>query len=234
MGAIPGLLNSSISGPRYFSILPQKTLRNIGLSAHIDTGKTTTTERILYYAGRIGEIHEVKGGDEVGAKMDFMELERERGITIRSAATNIKWKDHHINIIDTPGHVDFTIEVERALRVLDGAIMLVCGVAGVQPQTVTVDRQMRRYEVPRLIFINKLDRLGANPWKTLDSIRQRLGIHCAAVNLPIGIEERLEGLVDLIERKAYRFDGGSGDKIIPISVPENLKELVEVSFRSLL
>ena len=216
--------------PRYFSILPPKDVRNIGISAHIDTGKTTITERILYYAGRINEIHEVKGNDKVGAKMDFMELERERGITIRSAATNVKWKDKHINIIDTPGHVDFTIEVERALRVLDGAVLLVCGVSGVQPQTVTVDRQMKRYEIPRLIFINKLDRLGANPWRTIESIKSKLGLKCAFLNFPIGVEDKLQGVVDIIEDKAIYFEGKKGDDLIIKNVPANLKKLASVIY----
>jgi elongation factor G len=144
-----------------FGKIDVNKLRNIGISAHI----------VLFYAGRIDSIHEVKGSDQVGAKMDFMELEREKGITIQSAATHLVWKNSHINLIDTPGHVDFTIEVERALRVLDGAVLLVCGVGGVQPQTLTVNRQMNRYHVPRLIFINKLDRMGANPWTVINSIR---------------------------------------------------------------
>ena len=138
-------------------------MRNIGISAHIDSGKTTLTERILYYTGRIDEIHEVKGSDNVGAKMDSMELEREKGITIKSAATYCQWRDKHINIIDTPGRVDFTIEVERSLAVLDGAILIICAASGVQPQTLTVDKQMKRYKVPRVAFINKMDRMGADP-----------------------------------------------------------------------
>ena len=149
-------------------------IRNIGISAHIDSGKTTLTERVLYYTKRIHRIHEVKGKDNVGATMDFMELEKERGITITSAATYCTWNDHQINIIDTPGHVDFTIEVERSLRVLDGAILVLCGVAGVQSQSMTVDRQMRRYKVPRLAFINKLDRSGANPYKVTEQLRDKL------------------------------------------------------------
>lgn len=154
-----------------FSISDFSKIRNIGISAHIDSGKTTFSERVLFYAGKIGSIHEVKGSDQVGATMDFMELEREKGITIQSAATHLRWEDYHINLIDTPGHVDFTIEVERALRVLDGAILILCGVGGVQPQTLTVNKQMLRYNVPRLIFVNKLDRMGANPWSAIYSAR---------------------------------------------------------------
>lgn len=158
-----------------------QNIRNIGISAHIDSGKTTFTERVLFYSGKINSIHEVRGTDGVGATMDFMELERERGITIQSAATNLVWKDHQINLIDTPGHVDFTIEVERALRVLDGAVLLVCGVAGVQAQTYTVDKQMQRYKVPRLIFINKLDRVGGNAIKVLEGIKQKLKLNAELV-----------------------------------------------------
>jgi elongation factor G len=185
-------------------------MRNIGISAHIDSGKTTLTERVLFYTGRIQKMHEVKGSDNVGATMDSMELEREKGITIKSAATHCEWKNHHINVIDTPGHVDFTVEVERALRSLDGAILLVCGSSGVQPQTLTVDKQMKRYKVPRLIFINKLDRLGAEPWKAIEGVRDRLDLNAAAIQVNIGLENGLEGVVDLVEMKAIYFDGSEG------------------------
>ena len=198
-------------------------IRNIGISAHIDSGKTTFTERVLYYTGRIDEIHEVKGTDKVGAKMDSMELERERGITIQSAATHCMWKDYHIIVIDTPGHVDFTIEVKRALRVLDGAVLLVCGSSGVQPQTLTVNRQMSRYNVPRIIFINKLDREGANPWAALDQIRVRLGLNVAAVQIPIGIETTLRGLIDIVKMKAIYFDGSNGENIREEEIPQDMK-----------
>jgi elongation factor G len=212
----------SYSLKSYFASIDK--LRNIGISAHIDSGKTTFTERVLFYGGRIKAIHEVKGSDNVGAKMDFMELEREKGITIQSAATHLTWKDHKINVIDTPGHVDFTIEVERALRVLDGAVLLICGASGVQPQTLTVDRQMKRYEIPRIIFINKLDRMGANPWSSIDSVRTRLSLHCAAVQYPIGMDMTFKGLIDLIKMRAFYFDGKSGEFIREEAIPEDLLE----------
>ncbi|GFP80919.1 elongation factor g-2 mitochondrial [Phtheirospermum japonicum] len=209
-------------------------LRNIGISAHIDSGKTTLTERVLYYTGRIHEIHEVRGKDGVGAKMDSMDLEREKGITIQSAATYCTWKDYQVNIIDTPGHVDFTIEVERALRVLDGAILVLCSVGGVQSQSITVDRQMRRYEVPRVAFINKLDRMGADPWKVLNQARMKLRHHSAAVQIPIGLEDDFKGLVDLVIMKAYYFHGSSGEEIVTDDIPANLEELAQEKRRELI
>eukprot|EP00817_Percolomonadidae_sp_ATCC50343_P003643 CAMPEP_0117424138 /NCGR_PEP_ID=MMETSP0758-20121206/4616_1 /TAXON_ID=63605 /ORGANISM="Percolomonas cosmopolitus, Strain AE-1 (ATCC 50343)" /LENGTH=691 /DNA_ID=CAMNT_0005207735 /DNA_START=299 /DNA_END=2374 /DNA_ORIENTATION=- len=202
-------------------------MRNIGISAHIDSGKTTLTERILFYTGRIAAIHEVKGSDEVGAFMDSMELERERGITIQSAATHCEWKETKLNIIDTPGHVDFTVEVERALRVLDGGILILCAIGGVQSQSLTVDRQMKRYKVPRICFINKLDRVGADPFAVIKQIRSKLGLNAAAVQIPIGLENQLEGVVDLIHQKAYRFDGNSGETLTEIDIPERLMDEVE-------
>ncbi|MBW2400931.1 MAG: elongation factor G, partial [Deltaproteobacteria bacterium] len=197
-------------------------IRNIGISAHIDSGKTTLTERILFYTGRIHAIHEVKGKDDVGATMDSMELERERGITIASAATHCEWDGHHINIIDTPGHVDFTIEVERALRVLDGAILILCGVAGVQSQSMTVDRQMKRYKVPRIAFINKLDRSGANPARVSDQLREKLGHNSVMMQLPIGLESEFEGIVDLVTMKANYFEGDNGEHLVEKDIPENM------------
>lgn len=171
---------------------------------------------------------QVRGKDGVGAKMDSMELEREKGITIQSAATYCRWKDTQINIIDTPGHVDFTIEVERALRVLDGAILVLCSVGGVQSQSITVDRQMRRYNVPRLAFINKLDRAGADPWKVLGQLRDRLRHNAAAVQLPIGLEADHRGIVDLIDRRALEFHGPAGEQVVEVPLPERLREEVEV------
>lgn len=209
-------------------------IRNIGISAHIDSGKTTLTERILFYTNKIHAIHEVRGKDGVGAKMDSMELERERGITIQSAATYCTWKDITINIIDTPGHVDFTIEVERSLRVLDSAIMVLCGVAGVQSQSITVDRQMKRYNVPRVAFINKLDRTGANPWRVIDQLREKLHLNAHAVQLPIGLENDLAGVVDLVEMKAYYFEGPNGQDIKITDIPEELKAQADEKREALL
>lgn len=201
-----------------------KNVRNIGISAHIDSGKTTLSERILFYGGRIHAIHEVKGKDGVGATMDSMDLEREKGITIQSAATQVQWDNHIINLIDTPGHVDFTIEVERSLRVLDGAILVLCGVAGVQSQSITVDRQMKRYSVPRLAFVNKLDRQGANPFRVKEALIDKLKLNAVMAQIPIGLEDGHKGCVDLITMKAYYFDGDNGEKIREEEIPADLLE----------
>ena len=205
---------------------PIERYRNIGISAHIDAGKTTTTERILFYTGvnhKIGEVH------DGAATMDWMEQEQERGITITSAATTCFWKgmdmsfpEHRINIIDTPGHVDFTIEVERALRVLDGAILVLCAVAGVQSQSLTVDRQMRRYGVPRIAFVNKCDRSGANPLRVKDQLREKLNLNPVLLQLPIGLEDKFEGVVDLIKMRAFRFEGANGEKILEGEIPAEM------------
>jgi elongation factor G len=199
-------------------------VRNIGISAHIDSGKTTLTERILYYTQRIHTIHDVKGKDGVGATMDSMELEKERGITIASAATFCEWQDHEINIIDTPGHVDFTIEVERSLRVLDGAILVLCAVGGVQSQSITVDQQMKRYEVPCVAFINKCDRSGANPYRVMDQLKEKLGHNVIAMQIPIGLEADFSGIIDLVSMKAMYFDGDNGEKVRIEKIPEELIE----------
>ncbi len=202
-------------------------VRNIGISAHIDSGKTTLSERILFYTGKIHAIHEVKGKDGVGAVMDSMDLEREKGITIQSAATFCEWKDININLIDTPGHVDFTVEVERSLRVLDGAVMVLCGVSGVQSQSITVDRQMKRYNVPRLAFINKLDRAGANPFRVITAIREKLFLNAAPVEVPIGLEDQHQGVVDLVRMKAIYFDGDNGENIREEAIPAELQGLAD-------
>ena len=212
-------------------------MRNIGISAHIDSGKTTTSDRILFYCNKIHAIHEVRGKDGVGAVMDNMELERERGITIQSAATQVQWKDTTINLIDTPGHVDFTVEVERSLRVLDGAIMILCAVAGVQSQSITVDRQLKRYHVPRVAFVNKCDRQGANPVRVRMQLREKLGLNAYMMELPIGLEDKLEGVVDLISMKAIYFEGDSGVDLRYAEIPAHMveeckkfrKELIEAA-----
>ncbi|ORY27332.1 elongation factor g 1, mitochondrial precursor (mef-g-1) [Naematelia encephala] len=221
--------------------------RNVGISAHIDSGKTTLTERVLYYTGRVRDIHEVRGRDGVGAKMDSMELEREKGITIQSAATFCDWvspppptetpqggeinegkESFAINIIDTPGHVDFTIEVERALRVLDGAVLVLCAVSGVQSQTITVDRQMKRYSVPRVAFVNKMDRAGSNPFRVIDQLRNKLRHNAAAVQVPIGSEDNLRGVVDLVRMKAIYNEGVKGNQIVESDeIPAEVLELAQ-------
>jgi elongation factor G len=215
--------------------------RNIGISAHIDSGKTTLTERILFYCDMIHKIEDVRGGGD-GAKMDHMELEKEKGITITSAATTVHWKgisgkgttfaegidkDTRINIIDTPGHVDFTVEVERSLRVLDGAILVLCSVSGVQSQSITVDRQMKRYNVPRLSFLNKMDRMGANPFKGRDALIEKLGHNAVLMQLPIGAEDEFRGVVDLITRQAYYFDGDNGENVRMEECPAELVDQME-------
>ncbi len=202
-------------------------VRNIGISAHIDSGKTTLTERILYYTDRIHTIHDVKGKDGVGATMDSMELERERGITIASAATYCEWRDHQVNIIDTPGHVDFTIEVERSLRVLDGAILVLCSVGGVQSQSITVDMQMKRYKVPCIAFINKCDRSGANPFRVIQQLKDKLGHNAVAMQMPIGLEADLEGVVDLVTMQAVYFDGENGEVMRTEEIPDALRDEAE-------
>jgi elongation factor G len=201
-----------------------RSVRNIGISAHIDSGKTTLTERILYYTGRTHIIKEVKGE---GAVMDHMELERERGITITSAATTVHWHDTKINIIDTPGHVDFTVEVERSLRVLDGAVLVLCAVAGVQSQSITVDRQMKRYAIPRIAFINKMDRTGANPANVIQQLETKLGLTAIPLQLPIGAESSFQGVIDLIDRVAIYFDGENGEDVRREPIPSEMATAAE-------
>ncbi len=213
------------------------SMRNIGISAHIDSGKTTLTERILFFCNRIHSIHEVRGKDGVGATMDSMELEKERGITIASAATNVQWGDIDINIIDTPGHVDFTIEVERALRVLDGAILVLCSVAGVQSQSITVDRQLKRYNVPRVAFINKCDRTGANPYRVAEQLREKLNLNSVMMQVPIGLEEKHVGAVDLITMRAIYCDADDDHGVryaeIPAELVDEAKEKREIMLDAL-
>lgn len=198
-------------------------LRNIGISAHIDSGKTTLSERILFYTGRIHKMEEVRGSGD-GATMDHMELEKERGITITSAATSVNWQGTPINLIDTPGHVDFTVEVERSLRVLDGAVLVLCAVGGVQSQSITVDRQMKRYQIPRLAFVNKMDRTGANPFRVMEQLRAKLGAEAFMMQLPIGAEENFRGVIDLVEMKSITFGGDRGETVIDGEIPADLKD----------
>ena len=210
-----------------------KLVRNIGISAHIDSGKTTLTERVLYYAGVIHKIQEVRG-EGSGATMDHMELEKERGITITSAATTVDWKECVINIIDTPGHVDFTVEVERSLRVLDGAVLVLCGVSGVQSQSFTVDRQMKRYAVPCLAFVNKLDRSGADPRRVTAQLREKLGHNAVAVQIPIGLEAEHKGEIDLIAMRAFYFDGEQGETVREEEIPAVLLEEAQAARAAML
>ncbi len=198
-------------------------VRNIGISAHIDSGKTTLSERILFYSGRIHKVQEVRGEGD-GATMDHMELEKERGITITSAATTVEWEGKTVNLIDTPGHVDFTVEVERSLRVLDGAVLVLCAVGGVQAQSLTVDRQMKRYKVPRLAFINKMDRTGAEPHRVCEEIADKLGDSPILMQLPIGEGDDFEGVIDLIKMKALYFDGSNGETVREEDIPADLQD----------
>ncbi|HOX53064.1 MAG TPA: GTP-binding protein, partial [Fibrobacteria bacterium] len=213
---------------------PLDNVRNFGISAHIDSGKTTLSERILFYTGRIHQIHEVRGKDGVGATMDNMELERERGITIQSAATYCSWKDCTYNIIDTPGHVDFTIEVERSLRVLDGAILVLCGVAGVQSQSITVDRQMRRYSVPRVAFVNKCDRTGANPFRVADQLRDKLNLNAVQIQIPLGLEDKILGVIDLVTMKAYYNEGDAGEIVREAEIPADFPATHHLIYKNIL
>jgi elongation factor G len=197
-------------------------MRNLGISAHIDSGKTTLTERILFYCKKIHAMHEIRGKDGAGATMDSMALEKERGITIASAATNVEWKGYSLNIIDTPGHVDFTIEVERALRVLDGAVLVLCAVGGVQSQSITVDRQLKRYAVPRVAFVNKCDRVGASPYKVKEQLAEKLGHNAVLMQMPIGLENDFQGIIDLVRMKAVYFDGVNGEVVREEEIPQQM------------
>jgi len=208
-------------------------IRNIGISAHIDSGKTTLSERILYYAGRIHRMQEVKGG-EGGATMDFMELERERGITITSAATQVEWQDKVVNLIDTPGHVDFTVEVERSLRVLDGAIMVLCAVGGVQSQSITVDQQMKRYRVPRIAFVNKMDRTAADPERVHKDLREKLGLNVVPLQLNMGAGESFAGIIDLVGMEAVTFEGDNGEKVVRSEIPTGYADAAQAARHQML
>ena len=211
--------------------VPLEKLRNIGIAAHIDAGKTTLTERILFYTGKTYKLGEVREGTAV---MDWMEQEKERGITITAATTTCSWKDHVINIIDTPGHVDFTVEVERSMRVLDGLIVVFCGVAGVQPQSETVWRQATKYNVPRIIFVNKMDRFGANFYRVVEMIKDKLGVEVVPINIPIGVEDKFIGVIDLLERKAIVYHDDLGIKWEVLPIPEDLKEEAEINRQKLI
>ena len=200
---------------------PLDRVRNIGIAAHIDAGKTTTTERILFYSGVVHKMGEVHDG---AAVTDWMEQEKERGITITAAAISTSWKDHRINIIDTPGHVDFTIEVERSMRVLDGVIAVFCAVGGVQPQSETVWRQADRYKVPRMVFVNKMDRTGANFLRVYEQIKDRLKAKAAPIQLPIGAENDLKGIIDLVQNKAFIYTNDLGTDILEVDIPDDMKE----------
>jgi len=199
-------------------------MRNIGIMAHIDAGKTTTTERILFYTGRVHRIGEVHDG---AATMDWMVQEQERGITITSAATTCNWRDNRINIIDTPGHVDFTVEVERSLRVLDGAVAVFCSVGGVEPQSETVWRQADRYGVPRIAYINKMDRMGADFFRGVNMIKERLGANPIPIQLPIGVEEKFKGIVDLVTMRAIVYTDDLGTESEDADIPEDMVEVVK-------
>ena len=198
--------------------------RNLGIMAHIDAGKTTCTERVLYHTGKIHKIGETHDG---AAQMDWMEQEQERGITITSAATTAFWKGHKLNIIDTPGHVDFTVEVSRSLRVLDGAVALLDSQAGVEPQTETVWRQATEFKVPRMIFCNKMDKMGANFEYSLKTIDDRLGVNAKPIEWPIGAENEFDGIIDLVTMKAYHFDGKQEENYTEIEIPADLKDIAE-------
>ena len=208
-------------------------VRNIGISAHIDSGKTTLSERILFYSGRIHAMHEVKGRDG-GATMDHMDLEREKGITITAAATQVQWGDYTVNLIDTPGHVDFTVEVERSLRVLDGAVLVLCAVGGVQSQSLTVDRQMKRYRIPRIAFVNKMDRVGANPFKVTQQIKEKLHVIPVPIQLPMGAESDFAGVIDLVTMQAVYFDGEDGETVRREPIPEGYVEQASTARQEML
>ena len=204
---------------------PLENVRNIGIMAHIDAGKTTVTERVLYYSGRVHRVGEVHDG---AATMDYMVQERERGITITSAATACEWDGHRINIIDTPGHIDFTAEVERSLRVLDGAVAVFCAVAGVQPQSETVWRQAEHYRVPRIAFINKMDRVGADFYRAVQTMEQRLGAQPVPLQIPVGQEEQFQAIIDLVEMRmvSWSSDDENCEQVIS-EIPEDMRDEAE-------